>query len=350
MDAMFGLEVVEASKDDEWERWDRYVLEHPMASGYHLTAWRLVMEAAFGHRTFYLIVRDGHREVRGVLPLVFLSSRLFGRFLVSLPFLNYGGLLVDTVEAREALLRAAVDLAGELRAAYIELRQQEMLTLEWPVKQHKVSMHLELPRDFEILWKAFPAKLRSQIRRAQKAGMTVRIGREEMLDDFYRVFSRNMRDLGTPVYGRKVFETILRTFPKDARLCVAYLAGWPTAVGFLYSFREMLQIPWASSDRRYNYLAPNMLLYSSALEYACQEGFRVFDFGRSTPGSGTYRFKEQWGAQPVPLHWYYWLSDGGPLPELTPQNPEYSLAISAWKRVPVTLTRIIGPAIARNIP
>src|SRR5207249_11093601 len=166
---------------------------------------------------------------------------------------------------------------------------------------------------------------------------------EELLDDFYQVFSRNMRDLGTPVYGKEFFKSILHTFPKEAKICTVSLEGKPLAVGFLYGFREMLEIPWACSDRRFARLAPNMLLYSSVLEYACRSGFRMFDFGRSTVASGTYRFKEQWGARPIPLFWYYWLDHSGPLPELNPQNPTYSLAISLWRRLPIPLTRIIGP-------
>ena len=149
---------------------------------------------------------DEHDEVRGVLPLVLLSSRLFGRFLVSMPFFNYGGVLADTLEAQEALLEAAIGLAKELDVAFIELRHQESLGLKWPSKQHKVSMRLDLPTDFETLWKGFPSKLRSQIRRAQKEAMTVRIASQELLDDFYQLFARNMRDLGTPVYGRRFFE------------------------------------------------------------------------------------------------------------------------------------------------
>ncbi len=344
------LTVREISSVEDSRAWDEFVLTHPQATGYHLTAWRRVMEVGFGHRAFYLIAEDECRAVRGVLPLVFLASRLFGRFLVSMPYVNYGGFLVDTLEAQEELLKSAVDLAKDLGAAHIELRQQEKPNLKWPVRQRKVSMRLELPEKFENLWRRFPSKLRSQVRRAEKGWMTARIGSGEMLDDFYRVFSRNMRDLGTPVYGRNVFRMILETFPDDARICVVYLAGRPVAAGFLYGFQQKLEIPWASADRRYKNLAPNMLLYSSALEYACRTGSRCFDFGRSTPGTGTFRFKEQWGAQPVPLHWYYWLGNGRPLQELSPENPRYGFAIEVWRRLPVALTRIIGPAIVRNIP
>jgi hypothetical protein len=112
----------------------------------------------------------------------------------------------------------------------------------------------------------------------------------------------------------------------------------------------MMEIPWASSDRRYDRLAPNMLLYSSVLEYACQQGCKVFDFGRSTVDTGTYRFKEQWGAKPLPLYWYYWLKDDRPLPELNPNNPRYRLAISLWRNLPLPIANVLGPHIVKYLP
>ena len=330
--------------------WDEYVQAQPLACGYQLLAWRHVIESAFGHRTVYLMAKDNEEKVHGVLPLVYMSSRLFGRFLVSVPFVNYGGVLADSGAVQRALLEEAVNLAKELGAAHIELRHQQELELDWPYKRHKVSMRLALPADFEALWSMFPSKLRNRIRRAQREGMIVRVGGVEMLDDFYRVFSRNMRDLGTPVYGRQFFEAILQVFPKDARIMAIYLQDRAVAAGLLYGFRRTLEIPWSSSDRRYNRLVPNMLLYSSMLEYACGQGFRMFDFGRSSPGSGTYRFKEQWGAKAVPLYWYYWLRNGELLPELNPNNKAFSMPIRVWQKLPITLTRLIGPHIVKHLP
>lgn len=343
------FQVVNVSTENETIKWDRYVQDHPHATGYHLSAWRKVVTHAFGHQTFYFMAQNQQGEVRGVLPLVLLSSKLFGRFLVSMPFVNYGGVLADSDEPRDRLLTAALAIAQETDAAHLELRQQTP-DLPWLSKRHKVSMHLPLPRDFDTLWKAFPSKLRSQIRRAQREEMTVRIDGVDLLDPFYEVFSRGMRDLGTPVYGKSFFRTILETFNKEARIVVVSRHKNPLAVGFVYGFGTTLEIPWAASDRRYNRFAPNMLLYNSTLEYACREGFRVFDFGRSTVDSGTFRFKQQWGAEPIPLYWYYWLKEGNHLPELNPQNQKYRLAVQIWKQLPLIGTKIIGPSIAKHLP
>jgi serine/alanine adding enzyme len=330
--------------------WDQFVLKHPQASCYHTLAWRGVISKVFGHRTFYLMVKDDRGMVRGVLPLVLTKSPMFGCFLTSMAFFNYGGILADSAETCVALLEAAVGTARSVGAAHVELRQFEPLETNWPVRSHKVSMRLSLPPDYETLMKAYPSKLRSQIRRAQKEGMDVRVGGAELLEDFYRVFARGMRDLGTPVYEKGFFQSILETFPKDVRLCVVFLKGIPLASGLLYGFRRTLEIPWAASDKRFSRLAPNMLLYSAVLEYACREGFKEFDFGRSSVDSGTYRFKQQWGAQPHQLYWYYWLAAGQSIPELNPDNPKFKAAISVWQHLPLPVANLIGPHIVKYLP
>src|SRR5215831_5101243 len=226
------------------------------------------------------MVQDQQGDVRGVLPLVLLDSRLFGRFLVSMPFFNYGGVDAREENVRALLLEAASQEARTRGATHVELRQSQPLPIGWHCKERKVSMHLSLPNDFQSLMKAFPSKLRSQIRRPQKEGMTARAGGIELLDEFYGVFSRNMRDLGTPVYSKTFFRKILETLGKETAICVVSWKGAVVAAGFVYAFRDMMEIPWASSDHRFDRLAPNMLLYGSALEYACQLGCKVFDFGR----------------------------------------------------------------------
>lgn len=330
--------------------WDQYVLSRPAASGYHSLAWQRVISKVFEHQTYYLLAKSSDGDVRGILPLVFTKSPMFGRFLTSVAFVNYGGVVADDETACHALLQAAMETARSVEASHIELRQEEPIATEWMVRSHKVSMRLPLPPDSDGLMKSYPSKLRSQIRRAQKEGMTVKIGGGELLEEYYRVFSRCMRDLGTPVYAQEFFRVIGETFPKEVRFCVVLLQGTPLAAGLLYGFRQRLEIPWAASDKRYSRLAPNMLLYSSVLEYACREGYSEFDFGRSTIDSGTYRFKQQWGAQPRQLHWYYWLADGRDVPQLNPDNPKYRTAIAVWQRMPLSFANLVGPRIVKYLP
>ncbi len=329
--------------------WDEFVSAHPEGKIYHLSGLQKIIRQAFGHETLFLQASQGG-EITGVLPLVHMRSRLFGNFMVSVPFFNYGGICAKDEESKTELLNHAVQLARERQVSHIELRHVAPQYSSLKSRSHKVSMQLELPADPEVLWKSFKSKLRSQIRRPQKEGIEVKIGRLELLDDFYTVFSTNMRDLGTPVYAKRLFATVLRAFPHNSWIVAAYKGQLPLAAGFLLGFRDTLEIPWASSLRKYNRLAANMLMYWHALKLAIQEGYQKFDFGRSSPEAGTYKFKAQWGARPVPLHWEYWLSNGGALPDISPQNSKYQMAIRVWQKIPLPITRMIGPAIVRNIP
>ena len=300
--------------------------------------------------TCYLLAME-NQAIAGVLPLVRLKSLLFGNYMVSMPFFNYGGFCADRPDIRAGLLHEAVRIADAEGSSHVELRETDRLDLGLPVKTSKVSMRLELPARAELLWKSFSAKLRSQIRRPEKEGMTVRVGRADELESFYRVFSINMRDLGTPVYAKQFFANILDEFPESTWIHTVYAkSGEPVAAGFLVGFKDMLEIPWASSLRSYNQHSPNMLLYWSVLSFACEKGYRVFDFGRSTPGEGTFRFKEQWGAHPTQLHWHYWLRGGVKMPELNPKNAKYRTAIQLWRKLPLGITKVLGPAIVKNLP
>ena len=332
-----------------FEQWDDFVHKHPESRGPHLWHWKTVIEKSFGHRCHYLAARE-HGELRGVLPLTHLRSRLFGSFLISVPFLNYGGIVATDEAAYRALYEHAIALGKELQVAHLELRHVAPALSGAPTKQHKVSMLLELPDNPDTLMNGFKAKLRSQIKKPVKEGLTANFGREDELDNFYEVFAINMRDLGTPVYSKKFFANVLSAFPENARICTVYHQGQALASGFVFGFRDVLEIPWASSLRDFNALAPNMLLYWSVLEFAIKQGYKFFDFGRCTPGEGTYKFKEQWGAKPLSLHWQYWMANGGALPDLSPHNPKYQFAIECWQRLPVPVTRLLGPAIVKNIP
>jgi FemAB-related protein (PEP-CTERM system-associated) len=305
---------------------------------------------SFGHKAYYLLARDAVQKITGVLPLIRLKSRLFGDYMVSIPFFNYGGPCGDNLEIENVLLNAAIDIGKTEGVSHIEFRDIQKRESSIPCKTEKVSMILELPDTPDELWQFFDSKLRSQIKKPMKEGMTVETGGIEQLDNFYEVFSENMRDLGTPVYGKVFFENIFKYYPEHTKICTVKLKEAPVASGFLIGFKKRLEIPWASSLKEYNRFSPNMLLYWSVLKFAIENGYKQFDFGRSSIDSGTYKFKEQWGAKPMQLYWRYWLSNGGKLPELNPHNPKYQTAINIWKRLPLSVTKIIGPRIVKNLP
>ncbi len=338
---------VKLATESDRAAWDAYVATRPDAVGYHEWAWRDVIARCFGHRSLYLIARAVNGDIQGVLPLIEIRSMLFGRTMTSLPFVNYGGVLAENDETARALADAATTMAKARGCKYVELRHFERRLPELPYKHHKVTMRLALQAG---MWEKLDRKVRNQVRKAEKSGLTVERGGVELVRDFYTVFTRNMRDLGTPVYSRRLFEEVLRAFPERARLVVVRLAGAPIAAGLTYRTRAMIEVPWASSIREHNNLCPNHLLYWHAIESAVAEGCEVFDFGRSTPDEGTYKFKEQWGALPVPLNWEYCLAGSDSVPDQGPKNPKFRLAIEAWKRLPLWLANSVGPRIVRDIP
>jgi serine/alanine adding enzyme len=341
--------TVAAVDDSAAADWDAFVAGESTASVYHGYAWRRLVHTVFGHQTLYFAAREG-AQVVGVLPLVRLKSRLFGDFLVSVPYFNYGGVLARSAQVSDELLRHAVQAAQLMGVSHIELRHREAGQYELPMRTDKVSMLLELPATAGALQKALPSKLRSQIKRPLREGVTCTFGGEELLDSFYAVFAENMRDLGTPVYPRRFFSAILQTLGERARIALVHLKGSPVAAALLITHRGTTEIPWASSLRRVNGIGVNMYLYWSVLEFAVQQGSAVFDFGRSTLDSGTFRFKKQWGAEPLQLHWHYWLKGGGELPRLNPSNPKYRLAVAAWQKLPLPVANWLGPHLVKHLP
>jgi FemAB-related protein (PEP-CTERM system-associated) len=285
-----------------------------------------------------------------VLPLVFFRSRLFGRFAVSVPFVNYGGILADSPEAERALLERAIVEARAAGAAHLELRHTRQHFPDLVAKRHKVAMLLQLEQTADQQWLAIDRKLRNQVRKAEKSNLQIEIGGIERVADFYAVFAHNMRDLGTPVYGIDLFRHVLRTFADHSRVLIVTLDGRPVAASLVHWHGTTIEVPWASAVREFNPLCANVFLYWHMLRLAIERGLTTFDFGRSTPGEGTFNFKKQWGAQPRELVWEYWTDTGVQVPELNPDNPKYRYAIALWQKLPVALSTALGPSIVRNIP
>lgn len=306
------------------------------------------MEDVLGHRTFYRVALDADGATCGVLPLVHVRSRLFGNYLLSMPFLNYGGPLGDA-GAREALAAEAVGIARGAGVDLLELRSRDAPPPGMQVSGRKVTVLLPLPRTADELWSdGFRGKLRSQIRRPQKEGMETRFGADQ-LPAFYEVFARNMRDLGTPVLPRSFFERIARVLAEQVVFGTVYLGNAPVAAGCGFVYGGEFEMTWASSLREHNRSAPNMLLYWSFMERMIESGVATFNFGRCTPGEGTHRFKLQWGGHDVPLPWAQW-SPGGTNATPSPDRPLFQMATAVWQRIPLPVANRVGPLLARQLP
>ena len=345
-----AVNTVTVGELGEHERaaWDHYARHHDRGTIYHRCVWKNIVASEFAHDTHYLVAKRAD-DIVGILPMVRIKSALFGDYVVSMPFLNYGGALGDDATVENALMLEAAALCERLGVSHAEFRDDAPRD-NWPSRTDKVSMLLPLPREADDLWKDIGKKRRSDVKRSAKRGATVRRGREELLDDFYDVFAHNMRDLGTPVYARSFFKTMLEHLPAQSYIVAAYMDERAVAAGFLIRDGSRLEIPWASALREYNRFSVNTLLYWEVLKDAIESGAEMFDFGRSSVDGGTYAFKKRWGATEHQLHWHYWLSEGKDMPNLTPNNPKYQLAINVWRRLPVPITRILGPHLVRNLP
>jgi serine/alanine adding enzyme len=349
---MKQFEIVELGQAGREEEWQAYISRAPNASMYHALEWRDILQRTFGHRAWYLMARDAG-GTRGVLPLVEMQSALFGHFFVSLPFVNYGGILADTPECELALAAAAVDLAAKVGVKHIELRQSfaaaNWAQTGWKLRQHKAALVIPLAGDPETHWSGLGSRLRGKVRKAAKSETIFSVSGAEGLEDFYHVFGLNMRDLGTPVYSPRFFQNVFH-FAKDASVLLVHREGRPVAGAIALRSGGRLELPWICSDYSQSTFHVNEYLYLNAIRWACRSGAHELDLGRSSVDGGTYRFKLQWNPEVRPLFWYYWLASGTELPELNPNNPKYALAVRFWKKMPLPLANRVGPWIVRNIP
>jgi serine/alanine adding enzyme len=330
-------------------QWDEYVNRHENASAYHRSGWCHLIARAFRHESRMLAV-ENDAGLTGVLPLIVMRSRLFGRFVVSLPFVNAGGVLADDGPSASALLDAAVGVAKAANADYLELRHTERRFAHLAERRHKVAMTLQLHETVDRQWEALDRKIRNQIRKAEKSRLHVREGGLEAVEGFYAVFARNMRDLGTPVFGIALFEEVLRTFPENSRIVSVYQDDRPVAASILHWREGSIEVIWASALREFNAVCANPLMYWHMLRFAIAHGCRVFEFGRCTPGEGPFQFKRQWGAEPSELVWEYWTPSGSFRQDLSPKSATFSQASGLWQHLPLSIANFVGPRIVRSIP
>lgn len=331
------------------DAWNAYVGAHPGGTFYHLHEWSGINRDLFGHRSHLLTAQTAGRIV-GALPLTLVTSPLFGRILCSMPFVNYGGPLADTADAAARLVARARQLAASGRANYLELRCAAALDTDIPASTRKISMALPLQPDPEKLFEKYSSKHRTNIRRSFKNDLAVKSGGRELLPAFYSVLEQSWRNLGTPLYRRAYFERILATFPDNTRIFVCSQRDTPVAVAFNGEFNGVVEGMWAGGTAAARGLQANYALYWEMIQDACRRGFRRFHLGRSTADSGAEDFKKKWNADALQLYWYQDRPQGGPAPELNVDNPKYRLAISTWRRMPLWMTRLLGPHVARGIP
>jgi FemAB-related protein (PEP-CTERM system-associated) len=342
------VRIIEAGAGER-ERWNAFVQEASAASVFHRYEWRDVIARAYGHETHYLLAEEAERVV-GVLPLVFIRSHLFGRALVSLPFADYGGIVAGSAPVARALLERAVVLGRAHRAEYLQLRHREPVAEVEGAPGDKLTMLLALEREPRGIWDRLPSERRNRIRKAGRAGLAGRVVGAEAFEPFYRVLAENMRDIGSPVHSRAFFLAVLDALGPSATVVLVEREGQAIGAALALGFRDSIIVPWVSSLRRHFRLNPNMVLYWTAIEHACRAGYRTLDFGRSSPGGGTYEFKRQWGAVPHPLAWSSFPLTGSPIPTFAGEGLKERMMVECWKRLPVWVSTRLGPRVRGLIP
>jgi serine/alanine adding enzyme len=336
------------AKADQWQAY--WQLQSPISLSHH-AVWLQILDASLQQQPYLLVaMREG--QAIGLLPLSFVKSKLFGKFLVSLPYLNTAGVMTNDAAATTKLIDAAVQLADRLDVRYLELRHETRI--EHPALNSeltsKLHMRLDLPATKDELWDRFSPKVRNQIRKGESHSLAIKWGTgQQHLQAFYDIFSRNMRDLGTPVYPQRLFAEIVANFPDRAEFCLVKQGNQAVAAALLLHGQGITEVPSASSLREYNATNANMLMYWHLLQRAIERGQQTFDFGRSSTDSNTYRFKKQWGAEPTPAVWQYYLRQGD-VSSMRPDSSRNQRLIRIWQWLPVWLTRQLGPLVVRGIP
>jgi FemAB-related protein (PEP-CTERM system-associated) len=333
--------------DDQEKDWNDYVIKNDNSTFFHQIQYKKVIEESLGHKAYYLIAsKDGC--IVGVLPCFLVRSKLFGSCLVSLPFCDYGGVLADDPVIERALFDKALQIASNENAQFMEFRCRypNKLGLLW--NMDKVNLRLPLKTEKEV-WQDLSSKVRNQVRKAQKSGLGFEVGDINQLPNFYKVYSINMRDLGTPVYPMSLFGAFLKHFHLSSEILLITHEGKVIGGAIAIYFKNAMEVPWASSLRSYFKYCPNNLLYWSAISKGCNMGLEYFDFGRSTKDSSKYMFKKQWGAHDEQL-FYQFIPVKGKVVSMDPSNLRYKMGVNLWKKLPLFMANVIGPCISKYIP
>lgn len=343
---------IKLATDNDEMKWDSFVSSHKNASPYHRFAWKKAIEKSYSHKCFYLIAEDDGENLLGILPSVLITPPLVTGQLCSLPFCDRGEALGINSEVEQELIHKAHEIAISNNSIYEYRASGSLSDSEHLNSSHKVSMLLKLPESSERLLQSFTSKLRSQIRKAKKNGLTYEIGQSgDLINDFYHVLTINMRDLGSPTHSKKWFEEIQQNYKENMIISIVRLNDEAIGAGIVLLNGSVASIPWASTIRKFNKLSPNMLLYWSFLKYASDNGYDFFDFGRSSYGEGTFKFKQQWGAKPQPLIWKKFREDKArnPVEQSQKKSNIRSTLETVWSHLPLAMTVFLGSRIRKYI-
>ena len=340
------IQISMASESDA-RAWDDYVLTHPQGTFFHRYGWKRLFVSDFGYEGHYLFEHRAGRPC-GLLPLGEVKHLLFGHSLISVPFCVYGGVLADDQAVGEALESRAIELARERGVDHLETRNETPVRDDWLRKEGLyVTFKRAISEDHDANMAAIPRKQRAMVRKGIKAGLVGEL--DDGIENLYQAYSESVRNLGTPVFPKDHFRAIRAEFGDDVDVLTVRHEGQVVASVMNYYFRDQVLPFYGGGISAARGLAANDFMYWEVMRRAVERGCRVFDFGRSKVDTGSYRFKKHWGFEPTPLSYEYFLVCASEMPDLNPNNPKYRLFINAWKRLPVGISRAIGPWLARGL-
>lgn len=327
--------------------WDNYVLNHPGGSLFHLTAWKKTIEKTFGHSSSYLIAEE-HNKICGIFPIFEIKSLLFGHSFISVPFAEIGGPLADNAAVENELINEGSKIAESANAQYLEFRNRKKIP-GFKTKSLYYNFRKEIFQDHDENLKAIPRKSRAMVRNAIKKGLGSETG-HHLLPQFYKILALNYHRLGTPIFPKKFFKNFLTEYKENADILLVKTKEGELAAAVLFFIYKEQMIPYyAGSDFTFRQLGPNDFMYWELMKHAVEKGCKIFDYGRSKEGTGSFSFKKHWGFNPEPLAYQYHLVTLDDIPNLSPANPKYRKKIQIWQKMPLVLTKLIGPFIARNL-
>ncbi len=342
---MSNLIIKQAQNTDE-QAWDNYVNQHPDATFFHLFGWKKVLEKSFRHKNYYLCALENN-NIAGILPLGHIKSLLFGNTLISTPFAVYGGILADNDEVKQLLRQAACDLAEELKVDHLELRNLKRENPDWPTKELYVYFKKELANNDEDNLKAIPRKQRAMVRKGIKAELQYDVNQD--VDTFFAAYSESVRNLGTPVFPKKLFMALIDEFKDQSDILTISKNKQLVASVLSFYFKDTVLPYYGGGTTLARTLKGNDFMYWSLIQHAVKKGITVFDYGRSKEGTGSYSFKKNWGFEPQPLFYEYYLVKAKEISDINPLNPKYQMFIKLWQKLPLRISQILGPILARDL-
>jgi len=329
-----------------YSRWDDFVQTSTDATFFHQAGWKEVIERSFGHKTYFLYAeREG--KITGILPLVHINSLFFGNTLVSIAPCVYGGIVSSDKQSYLELDKEACRLAEELGVDCLEMRNRVQKNPERPYKRLYVTFRKELDADVEKNFLAIPRKQRAMVRKGIEAGLTSVI--DSNVDRIYRAYSESVRNLGTPVFSKKYFQTLKDVFADQCEVLTVEHKGQLIASVMSFYFKDEILPYYGGGTDLARDLKGNDFMYWEVMRRAVEKGVKMFDYGRSKIGTGSYSFKKNWGFTPEPVFYEFYLVKSTSMPDINPLNPKYQFFIAAWKRLPLAVSQWVGPWLSKDL-